>query len=43
MDDLFIARNQLTERSLSYMSIEKNFEKKSKFMKKKCFFLQNFV
>ena len=39
MDDVFIARNQLTERSLSHMSIERNFEKKSKSMKKKSFFL----
>ena len=38
MDDVFIARDQLTDWSLSYMSIEKIFEKKSKFVKKKFFF-----
>ena len=38
MDDVFIARNQLTERSLSYMSIEKSFEKKIEIYEKKMFF-----
>ena len=42
MDDVFKARNQLTDWSLFCMSIEKKIEKKkSKFMKK--FFLQTFV
>ena len=33
--NVFKARNQLTERSLSYMSIEKNFEKKIEIYEKK--------
>ena len=37
MVDMFVARNQLTDWSLFYMSIEKNFEKekKSNFILKK--------
>ena len=43
MDDVFTARNQLTDWSLFYMSIEKNFEKKLEIYEKKIRVLQIFV